>query len=62
MSSIDLILTNKKHSFKYTASNETGISDHHHVIYLMLKSSFINIEPKLLNYREYKKFLLKILK
>ena len=53
-SSIDLILTNRKYSFKYTSSYETGLSDHHHMIYTMLKSSFINIEPKLLNYRDYK--------
>ena len=55
-SSIDLILTNRKYSFKYTSSYETGLSDHHHMIYTMLKSSFINIEPKLLNYRDYKNF------
>ena len=55
-SSIDLILTNRQYSFKYTSSYETGLSDHHHMIYTMLKSSFINIEPKLLNYREYKNF------
>ena len=55
-SSIDLILTNRKYSFKYTSSYETGLGDHHHMIYTMLKSSFINIEPKLLNYRDYKNF------
>ena len=55
-SSIDLILTNRKYSFKYTSSYETGLSDHHHLIYTMLKSSFINIQPKLLNYRDYIKF------
>ena len=55
-SSIDLILTSRKYSFKYTSSYETGLSDHHHMIYTMLKSSFINIEPKLLNYREHKNF------
>ena len=55
-SSIDLILTNRKYSFKYTSSYETGLSDHHHMIYTMLKSSFINIEPNLQNYREYKNF------
>ena len=54
--SIDLILTNRKYSFKYTSSYETGLSDHHHMIYTMLNSSYINIEPKLLNYRDYKNF------
>ena len=50
-SSIDLILTNRKFSCKYTSSYETGLGDHHHLIYTMLKFSFINIKPKLLNYR-----------
>ena len=54
--STDIILTNKKYLFKYTSSYETGLSDHHHMIYTMLKSLFINIEPKLLNYGEYKNF------
>ena len=55
-SSIDLILTNRKYSFKYTSSYETGLSDHYHMIYTILKSLFINIELKLLNYRDYKNF------
>ena len=55
-SSIDLILTNRKYSFNHTSSYEMGLSDHHRMIYTMLKSSFINIEPKLLNYTEYKNF------
>ena len=55
-SSTDLILTSKKYSFKYTSSYETGLGDHHHMICTMLMSSFINIEPKLTNYREYKNF------
>ena len=54
-SSIDLILTNRKYSFKYTSSYETGFSNHH-LIYTMLKSLFMNPEPKLLNYRDYKNF------
>ena len=54
-SPIDLILTNKGYSFKYTSSYETG-RDHHHKIYTMLNSSFINIDPKLLNYRDYNNF------
>ena len=55
-SSIDLILTNREYSFKNASSYETGLSDHNHMIYTMLKSSFVNIKPKLLNYREYKNF------
>ena len=30
---IDLILTNRKFSFKNYTSFETGLSDHHHLIY-----------------------------
>ena len=55
-SSIGLILINRKFSFKYISSYETRLSDHHHMIYTMLKSPFINIEPKLLNYRAHKNF------
>ena len=55
-SSIDLVLTNRKYSFKNTSSYETGLSDHHHMIYTMLKSSFVNIEPKQLNYRDFRNF------
>ena len=32
-SCIDLILTNRKYCFKNASSFETGISDHHHLIY-----------------------------
>ena len=51
----DLILTNKGFSFKYSNSYETGISDHHHLIYSKLKSNFSNSEPKFITYRDYKK-------
>ena len=55
-SCIDIFLTNRKYSFKCSDSYETGISDHHHMIYTMLKSCFNNTEPKLLNYRDFKHF------
>ena len=35
-SCIDLILTNRKYSFKNTTLHETGLSDHHHMILPML--------------------------
>ena len=41
-SDIDLVLTNRKFSFKFTSTYETGISDHHHMVYTMLKSCFQN--------------------
>ena len=36
----DLILTNRKFSFKNTQSFETGLSNHHHMVYTMLKTTF----------------------
>ena len=51
-SCIDLILTNRRFSFKHSSTYETGMSDHH----LMLKSNLLNSEPKLVTYRDYKKF------
>ena len=56
-SCIDLFLTHIKYLFKFSGSYETGISDHRHMIYTMLKSCFNNTEPKLLNYRDFKHFL-----
>ena len=52
---IDLILTNRKYSFKNNAF-ETGLSDYHHMIYKMLKSTFEKAEPIKLTYRDYKNF------
>ena len=61
-SSIDLILTNRKYSFKNTSSYETGLIDHHHIIYTMLKSFVVNIYPKQLKYRDFKNFSFEIFK
>ena len=51
---IDLILTNRKYSFKNTNTFETGLSDHHHMIYTMLKSTFEKAETIKLTHRDYK--------
>ena len=55
-SCIDLILTNRKYCFKNTSSFETGISDHHHLIYSMLKTTFEKEESIKVTYRNYKQF------
>ena len=52
----ELFLTNRKYSFKSSGSYETGISDHQHMIYTILKSCLNTTEPKLLNYRNFKHF------
>ena len=55
-SCFDLILTNRKYSFKHSDSVETGISHHHNLIYTMLKTTFSKAQPKLVHYRQYKTF------
>ena len=55
-SCIDLILTSSRFSFKHSNSYKTGISDHHHLINSTLKSNLSNSEPKLVNYRDCKRF------
>ena len=53
---IDLMLTNRKHCFQHTQAFETGISDHHLMIYTMFKTKFLKLPPKTIKYRSYKKF------
>ena len=37
-------------------SFETGFSDHHHLIYTILKSTFVKLPLKIIRYREFKNF------
>ena len=53
---IDLFLTNRKHSFQNSQSFETGFSDHHHLIYTVLKTAFVKAPPKVFKYRNYNHF------
>ena len=53
---IDLMLTNRKHCFQNTQTFETGLSDHHVMIYTMFKTTCIKLPPKIIKYRCYKKF------
>ena len=43
---IDLIFTNRKHPFMHSRSFETGFSDHHHMIYTIVKMKVITLPPK----------------
>ena len=52
----DLMLTNRKHSFKLGQSFEAGFSDFHHMIYTVLKTTYHRIPPKTIKCRSYKKF------
>ena len=51
----DLILTNRKICFKHSSTFETGLRDHHHLIYSMLKSTFKKEESKPYKYCDSKK-------
>ena len=54
-SCIDLILTSKI-LLKHTSAFETGLCDHHHLIYSILKTIFKKEESKQFIYRDYKNF------
>ena len=49
---IDLILTNKKESFKNTDVTEVGISDHHSLIVTALESQLLKGNAKTKFYRD----------
>ena len=57
-SCMDLILTNRKYSFKSSTSFETSLSNHHHLIYSIVKKRFHIKEPKKLFCCDYKTFFL----
>ena len=61
VSCINLILTSRRHSFKYTSSNETGLNGHHHLISSMMKTTFEKEDSNILVYRDYKNFNLTVL-
>ena len=53
---IDLILTNKHHTFQNSNTMETGLSDFHSMIVTILKGGFVKRGPKIIIYRHNKKF------
>ena len=53
---IDLFLTKKPLSFQKTHVTETGLSDYHKLISTFFKSHFTRLRPKVITYRNYKKF------
>ena len=55
-SCIDLILTNKPRSFQSTCVIETGLSDFHRMTVSVLKTHFRKLPPKVVTYRDFKKF------
>ena len=55
-SCIDLILANKPRSFQSTCVIETGLSDFHRMTVSVLKSHFCKLPPKIVTYRDFKRF------
>ena len=55
-SCIDLILTNRTRSFQNTLTIETGISDCHKMTVTLMKTYFKKKQPRIISYRDYKKF------
>ena len=55
-SCIDFLITKSKFSFIKTNFSENGSSDHHHLIYTILKTKFKKFEPKKLIYLNFKQF------
>ena len=55
-SCIALLPTNQKYLFKNANAFGSSRSDHHLLIYSMLKTSFQKYEPKRLAYRDYTSF------
>ena len=55
-SCIDLIQTNRPRCFQNSSTIETGLSDFHKLTVTVLKSTFRKMPPKVIKYRDYKKF------
>ena len=55
-SCIDLILTNRKYNFQSSTTIETGLSDFHHLILTIMKTTFRKKPPKVIRYRNYKNY------
>ena len=55
-SCIDLLLTNSPLSFQNTVTVTTGLSDFHRLVVTVMKTTFPKAKPKIIYYRDYKKF------
>lgn len=57
-SCIDLFLTNSPYNFQNTTAVATGLSDFHKMVITVMKTTFPKAKPKVIYYRQYKKFVL----
>ena len=53
---IDLILANSQRSFQSSCTIETGLSNFHRMTITIMKASFQKLKPKVIHYRNYKRF------
>ena len=53
---IDLILTNIPRTFQSTCVIETGLSDFHLMTLTIMRKTFKNQRPRIINYRSFKHF------
>ena len=53
---IDLMLTNKRERSLKAKTVETGLSDFHKMVVSVFKTSFKKQKPKIVTYRDYKRF------
>ena len=59
---IDFFLTNRKGCFMKSLTNETGIPDHHKLIYTFLKFTYAKGKSKFVYYRCFKNFYKELFK
>ena len=52
----DLFLTNKPHSFQFTSVTERRLIDYHRLITIFMKSHSSRLKPKIVHYRNFKRF------
>ena len=55
-SSIDVILTNKKRSFKNSGTVATGVSDFHKMVLTIMRACHERLKPNKIRYHSYKNF------
>ena len=55
-SCIDLVLTKIPKNFQNSSVTETGLSDFHKMVVTVMKMNFQKLEPKIINYRNYRYF------
>ena len=56
LSCINLILTNSSYSFQNFCVIETGLSDFHKMVVLVMKTTFQKLKPRIVQYKDYTQF------